>query len=181
MKNKALFILLILATTIGFSQKFYTDSGLTEFNGSKAAFEPIKAQNSSTISLFNVESGNIAAIIFINKFDFRLGLMQEHFNENYMESDKFPRSTFEGKIENFDYNKLNNIFQNYNISGMLTIKGVSRNITTIAKVKKEQNKIKIISSFSIKLSDFNVKIPKIVFKKINEEVKINLSFTYDKK
>ena len=56
MKNKALFILLILATTIGFSQKFYTDSGLTEFNGSKAAFEPIKAQNSSTISLFNVES-----------------------------------------------------------------------------------------------------------------------------
>lgn len=56
MKNKAILILLILVTTIGFSQKYYTDSGLTEFNGSKAAFEPIKAQNSSTISLFNVES-----------------------------------------------------------------------------------------------------------------------------
>ena len=181
MKNKAILILFILITNLCFSQKYYTENGFTEFDGSKAAFEPIKAQNNSTISLFDGESGNIAAIIFIYKFDFRLGLMQEHFNENYMESNKYPKSTFEGKLEDFDYNKLDNIFKNYNISGVLTIKGVSRNITTIATVKKEQNKLKIVSNFSVKLSDFNVKIPKIVFKKIDEEVKINLSYTYDKK
>ena len=107
--------------------------------------------------------------------------MQEHFNENYMESYKFPKSTFEGKLIDFDYKKLDNVFQDYNISGVLTIKGVSRNITTIATVKKELNKLKIVSNFSVKLSDFNVKIPRIVFKKIDEEVKINLSYTYDKK
>ena len=181
MKNKAILILFIIITNLCFSQKYYTESGFTEFDGSKAAFEPIKAQNNSTISIFDAESGNIAAIIFIDKFDFRLGLMQEHFNENYMESDKFPKSTFEGKLIDFDYKKLDNVFQDYNISGVLTIKGVYRNITTIATVKKELNKLKIVSNFSIKLSDFNVKIPRIVFKKIDEEVKINLSYTYDKK
>lgn len=181
MKNKAILILFFFVYTICSSQKYYTDSGFTEFDGSKAAFEPIKAQNNSTISLFEAISGDIAVIIFINKFDFRLGLMQEHFNENYMESNKFPKSTFEGNIENFDYNKVDKIFQNYNISGVLTIKGVSKNITSTALIKKEQDKIRIVSNFSINLSDFNVKIPKIVFKKIDEEVKINLSYVYDKK
>ena len=69
MKNKSILILFIIITNLCFSQKYYTESGFTEFDGSKAAFEPIKAQNNSTISLFDGESGNIAAIIFINKFD----------------------------------------------------------------------------------------------------------------
>ena len=181
MKNKSILILFVIITNLCFSQKYYTESGFTEFDGSKAAFEPIKAQNNSTISLFDAESGNIAAIIFIDKFDFRLGLMQEHFNENYMESDKFPKSTFEGKLIDFDYKKLDNIFQDYNISGVLTIKGVNNDIITKAKIRIIDEKIELSSGFSVMLSDYKVKIPKIVFKKIDEEVKINLNFVYERK
>jgi len=181
MKNKSILILFVIITNLCFSQKYYTESGFTEFDGSKAAFEPIKAQNNSTISLFDAESGNIAAIIFIDKFDFRLGLMQEHFNENYMESDKFPKSTFEGKLIDFDYKKLDNVFQDYNISGVLTIKGVNNDIITKAKIRIIDEKIELSSGFSVMLSDYKVKIPKIVFKKIDEEVKINLNFVYERK
>ena len=69
----------------------------------------------------------------------------------------------------------------HEITGNLTIKGVAKKISTIAEISKLDNQIKIKSNFSIMLSDFGVKIPKIVFKKIDEEVKISLNFTYDKK
>ena len=81
------------------AQRYYTKTGITEFDGSKAAFEPIKAKNNSSISAIDVSNGNIAALIKIKDFEFRLGLMQEHFNENYLESYKYPKSTFEGNIE----------------------------------------------------------------------------------
>ena len=76
------------------AQKFYTNEGLTRFDGSKAAFEPIKANNNKTVSIIDTGSGQIAAVILISEFDFRLGLMQEHFNENYLESNIYPKSTF---------------------------------------------------------------------------------------
>ena len=78
---------LLFSITIS-AQKYYTNTGITEFDGSKAAFEPIKAKNNSSISAINVSNGNIAALIKIKDFEFRLGLMQEHFNENYLERTK---------------------------------------------------------------------------------------------
>mgnify|MGYP001487745994 CR=1 FL=1 len=173
------------------AQKYYTKTGITEFDGSKAAFEPIKAINNSSISAIDVANGNIAALIKIKDFDFRLGLMQEHFNENYLESYKYPKSTFDGNIEIlrdsiFDEN--NEIFNpglvNDNpldiiIKGSLTIKGVTNEIIATGKIKKIENDLNLISSFSIKLSDFNIKIPKVVFMKIDEIVKINLNYNYE--
>ena len=163
------------------AQKFYTNEGLTRFDGSKAAFEPIKANNNKTVSIIDTGSGQIAAVILISEFDFRLGLMQEHFNENYLESNIYPKSTFEGQIINFNLNELNENFKEYVIEGVLMIKGVNNDIRTTAKIRKLDEKIELISGFSVMLSDYNVKIPKIVFKKIDEEVKINLNFVYDKK
>ena len=163
------------------AQKFYTNEGLTRFDGSKAAFEPIKANNNKTVSIIDTGSGQIAAVILISEFDFRLGLMQEHFNENYLESNIYPKSTFEGQIINFNLNELNENFKEYLIEGVLMIKGVNNDIRTKAKIRKLDEKIELISGFSVMLSDYNVKIPKIVFKKIDEEVKIKLNFVYDKK
>ena len=163
------------------AQKFYTDKGLTKFDGSKAAFEPIKANNNKTVSIIDSDSGQIAAVILISEFDFRLGLMQEHFNENYLESNIYPKSTFEGQIINFNLKELNGDFKEYEIEGVLMIKGVNNEIITNAKIRKLDEKIELISGFSVMLSDYNVKIPKIVFKKIDEEVKINLNFVYERK
>tara|TARA_Y100000746_G_scaffold52496_1_gene41709 strand:- start:1573 stop:2115 length:543 start_codon:yes stop_codon:yes gene_type:complete len=179
MKKILLIAIIILGIKSGYSQKYYTEVGLTEFDGSKAAFEPIKAINNSTISIIDFKTGNIAAVIIINQFEFRLRLMQEHFNENYLESNIYPRSTFEGKIINF--NDINENFKNYQITGNLTIKGVTKKINTTASIRKFKNQLELIANFSVMLSDFGVRIPKIVFKKIDEEVKINLNFVYDKK
>ena len=181
---------LLFSLTIS-AQKYYTKTGITEFDGSKAAFEPIKAKNNSSISAIDVSNGNIAALIKIKDFEFRLGLMQEHFNENYLESYKYPKSTFEGNIEIssdsifdgntkvFDYNLVDENFTDIIIKGKLTIKDVTKDFITVGKIKKIENVLNLISSFSIKLSDFNVKIPKVVFMKIDEIVKINLNYNYE--
>lgn len=181
---------LLFSITIS-AQKYYTNTGITEFDGSKAAFEPIKAKNNSSISAINVSNGNIAALIKIKDFEFRLGLMQEHFNENYLESYKYPKSTFEGNIELstgsiydgnteiFNYNLVDENFMDIIIKGQLTIKGVTKDIIATGKIKKIKNDLNLISSFSIKLSDFNVRIPKVVFMKIDEVVKINLNYNYE--
>ena len=181
---------LLFSITIS-AQKYYTNTGITEFDGSKAAFEPIKAKNNSSISAINVSNGNIAALIKIKDFEFRLGLMQEHFNENYLESYKYPKSTFEGNIELstgsiydgnteiFNYGLVNENFMDIIIKGQLTIKGVTKDIIATGKIKKIKNDLNLISSFSIKLSDFNIEIPKVVFMKIDEVVKINLNYNYE--
>jgi len=181
MKQFLLLIILIFSQQDLFSQQFYTDKGVTKFDGSKAAFEPIKATNNNTVSIIDSKTGQIAAVILISKFEFRLGLMQEHFNENYLESNVYPKSTFEGKIKDFNVLNLTENVITHEITGNLTIKGVAKKIKTIAEISKLDNQIKIKSNFSVFLSDFGIKVPKIVFKKIDEEVKISLNFTYDKK
>tara|TARA_B100000475_G_C14851820_1_gene253697 strand:+ start:34 stop:582 length:549 start_codon:yes stop_codon:yes gene_type:complete len=181
MKNKALLLIFCLFTTVCLSQKYYTDLGITEFDGSKAAFEPIKAKNESSISILDFNNGKIAALIKISEFNFRLGLMQEHFNENYLESNIYPTSTFEGSIENFDKISLNDNFQEISIKGTLTIKGESNEILAVGFLKRNNNKIELKSSFSVKLSEYKIKIPRVVFKKIDEEVKINLNYVYEEK
>ena len=181
MKQLLLLFTLILSHQVLFSQQFYTDKGVTKFDGSKAAFEPIKASNNNTVSIIDSSNGQIAAVIRISEFDFRLGLMQEHFNENYLESNVYPKSTFEGQIKNFSLNELNQDFKEHEIKGVLTIKGINNDIVTKAKIRKIDEKIELSSSFSVMLSDYKVKIPKIVFKKIDEEVKINLNFVYERK
>mgnify|MGYP001331531225 FL=1 len=181
MKQFLLLFTLIFSQQVLFSQQFYTDKGVTKFDGSKAAFEPIKASNNNTVSIIDSSDGQIAAVILISEFDFRLGLMQEHFNENYLESNLYPKSTFEGQIKNFSLNELSQDFKEHEIEGVLTIKGINNYILAKAKIRKIDEKIELSSGFSVMLSDYKVKIPKIVFKKIDEEVKINLNFVYERK
>ena len=173
-------LILFVITLSSFSQQYITRDGITEFDGSKAAFEPIKAKNNSSISIIDIENGGIAALIYIKDFNFRLGLMQEHFNKNYLESNKFPKSTFEGDIKDFDFNKLTNDFKNYYIQGKLTIKGVTQIVNTEAQLRLIDEKLELKCNFNILLSDFKIKIPRVVFKKIDEKVKINLNFKYEK-
>ena len=181
MKRSFLIIALIFCVSKITSQQLYTNEGETIFDGSKESFEPIKATNNSSVSIIDAENGNIAALIYIKDFDFRLGLMQEHFNENYMESNKFPKSTFEGVIQNFNFEKLENNYTNFNIEGEIEIKGVKKNISTVARIKKTDDGIDLNTSFNIKLSDYKIKIPRLVFKKIDENVVVNLNYSYEKK
>ena len=181
MKRLILIIALIFCSSKISSQELYTNKGETIFDGSKESFEPIKATNNNSVSVIDTDNGNIAALIYIKDFEFRLGLMQEHFNENYMYSSKFPKSTFEGVIQNFNFEKLENNYTKFIIEGEIEIKGVKKNITTVAKIKKTVDGIDLNTSFNIKLSDYKIKIPRLVFKKIDENVVVNLNYSYEKK
>ena len=181
MKRLILVIALIFYTYKITCQQLYTNKGETIFDGSKESFEPIKATNNNSVSIIDTNNGNIAALIYIKDFEFRLGLMQEHFNENYMYSSKFPKSTFEGVIQNFNYDKLENNYTNFIIEGEIEIKGVKKNISTVATIKKTFEGIDLNTNFNIKLSDYDIKIPRLVFKKIDENVKVSLNYSYEKK
>ena len=181
MKRLILIIALIFCTSKITCQQLYTNKGETIFDGSKESFEPIKAVNNNSVSLIDMNNGRIAALIYIKDFEFRLGLMQEHFNENYMYSSKFPKSTFEGVIQNFNYDKLENNYTNFIIEGEIEIKGVKKNISTVAIIKKTDEGIDLNTNFKIKLSDYDIKIPRLVFKKIDENVKVSLNYSYEKK
>jgi len=102
--------------------------------------------------------------------------MEEHFNENYMESSKFPKATFKGKIEGFDISKITATSKEYTIKGKLELHGKSKDITTIAKIKKIENDIEIKTNFSVNVSDFNIEIPTVVSKKVSKKVVIDCNF-----
>ncbi|CAM1346043.1 YceI family protein [Tenacibaculum crassostreae] len=163
-----------------FSQKYFTRTGNTEFKASIDAFEPVEAKDNSTTVVLDTKNGDIAALLLIKAFKFKVALMQEHFNENYMDSDTYPKATFSGKLVNFNFSEINSE-KNYTIKGKLTIKGISKDIETVGKLKKIDSKIFLSSSFTVSPEEFNIKIPSIVRKKIAKNVIINLNYELSEK
>lgn len=173
-----IFILFLIISQTICAQKYYTRTGLTEFKASINAFEPVEAINNSSSIILKINTGDIAALIPINAFKFKVTLMQEHFNENYMDSYKFPKATFKGKIKNFDKENFASK-EKHLVQGVLTIRGISKNINTWAKISKKNDYIIIESNFSVKPENFGIKIPSVVRKKIAD--KINISLNYELK
>tara|TARA_B100001057_G_C22688993_1_gene886976 strand:- start:540 stop:1082 length:543 start_codon:yes stop_codon:yes gene_type:complete len=179
MKKIFFFLLLFFSIPI-FGQKYYTKTGVTQFKASVNTFEPIKAKNNSTSAIVNLETGDIACLLFVKAFTFRVGLMQEHFNENYMDSDKFPKATFKGNIKNFNFSEFSET-KKYTIKGTLTIRGIKKEIETLGTFSKKGEKLMMYASFGVQPKDFNIKIPKIVRNKIAERINISLDYALIKK
>jgi polyisoprenoid-binding protein YceI len=93
-------------------------------------------------------------------------MMQDHFNENYMESRRYPKAVFKGKIEKFDLKDINEIEKEYQIKGKLVLRGKSKEVIVNALIKKVGDGIQIISDFPIAVSDFNIRIPNEIASKI---------------
>lgn len=174
MKTKIL-SLFILVGLNGFAQKkMLTKTGRLTFEASVPAFEEIKAKNESVTCIMNPATGEIASLALIKSFRFKVALMEEHFNENYMESDSYPKATFKGKIDNFDLSKLTAIAKEYSIRGKMEIHGKIKDITITAKIKKSDNSIDIISDFFISTDDFGIEIPSVVSNKVSKKVAVKL-------
>lgn len=174
MKKLATLFLLFLSISV-FSQKLFTKTGLTEFKASVDAFEPVEAKNNSTSAVLKAESGDIAALLFIKAFNFRVALMQEHFNENYMDSDKFPKATFKGNIAGFNLSKISTT-KEYPIKGTLTVRGVKKEVETTGTFTKSGDKLRLQATFSVKPQDFDIKIPGIVREKIAKSINVTLDY-----
>lgn len=176
MKKSITIVFLLLSFSLA-AQKYMTRTGSTEFKASVKAFEPVEAKNNSTSAIFNTESGEIASLLLVKAFSFRVALMQEHFNENYMDSNKFPKATFKGKVEGFRLSEFSDS-KKYTIKGTLTVRGVKKKVETVGTFTKVGEKLKLQASFGVKPEDFQIKIPKIVSKKIAGTINIKLDYEF---
>ncbi len=146
---------------------------------SNAPLENIEAFNKSGISVIDKVTGQLEFSILLKGFTFKKALMQEHFNENYVESDQFPKAGFKGKIT--DQTKINftkDGIYNVPITGMLTLHGVTKEVITSATIAIRSGIAEGEASFNIDITDYKIKIPSIVKDKIAKTIKITVKAIY---
>jgi hypothetical protein len=180
MKKVVLFIGLLFSTCL-FSQKMITRSGEIKFEASMPAFEEVAAKNNTVSCIFDKSNGDIAVLALVKAFRFKVPLMEEHFNENYVESDKFPKATFKGKVINFDASKVGSAKAIFDVEGDLTLHGVSKKVKAKITFVQSGEKLVATCSFKVKPADYNIKIPSVVKTKIAESVEIDFKFDLEKK
>ena len=160
--------------------KYFTRSGHIWFFSS-APLEDIEAHNKQVNAAINIETGDILYQVLIKSFEFEKALMQEHFNENYMESDIYPKAVFKGKITNLaDIDFATDGVKEVNVSGSLTIHGVTKDISEKGSIVVNGDELHSKAKFSIRLEDYNIERPNAVVKKIAEEVDINVDVVLKK-
>lgn len=162
-------------------QVYFTKNGSISFF-SKTILQNIQADNNEVISIINLQTGSLQFSLLNTAFHFPKAKMEEDFNEDYIESNKYPRSTFKGNITNInkiDFSK-DGTWQ-VNVTGDLMIHGVTKNITTPGKIIIKDGKISAAASFNILLEDYHIKIPSIVSNKISENIEITIHCNYEKK
>lgn len=180
MKQVFMAAALLLLTTSDISQKrYFTKNGRISFSAG-TSLEDIDAVNKTTTSVFDATTGQIEFSILVKGFEFKRALMQEHFNENYMESDKYPKSVFKGKITNID--KVN--FQKdgsytVTVKGMLDMHGVKKEIATSGLLKITGEAVSSDASFTVLPDDYNIAIPALVKDKISKTVTITVNCNYN--
>ena len=181
MKKQLLISSIVLVSSINlFAQKIYfTNTGNVSFF-STTPVEDNSAVNKKVTSVLNIGTNDIAFQMHIIQFKFPNSLMEEHFNENYMETTKFPKASFQGKInEAIDYTK-DGVY-NVTATGNMTIHGVTQNKTITGKITIANGKIKLDSVFDVALVDYKIEVPTVVFSKIAEKIKVTVSANYDLK
>ena|ERR1019366_760162 len=163
------------------AQVYFTKNGRISFF-SKTALENISADNNQVLSVLNTQSGLLQFSLLNNAFYFPKAKMQEDFNQNYMESDKYPKSTFKGNITNLgsiNFSKEGNY--EVQVNGELTIHGITKTITSSGTMIIKNGTISIAASFKVLLTDYNITTPNIVTNKIAKEIEVTMSCNYNKK
>ena len=161
------------ATTVHAQEKFYTKTGKIFFKCTKSPLEKIEATNKSGTCVLDTKTGNLQFAIMMKGFEFERALMQEHFNENYIESDKYPKSDFKGVIVNSsDINFKKNGTYDAKAKGKLTIHGVTKDIEAEGKIVVSETKIALSSVINVSLPDYNIKNDKV--NNISNNIKVTI-------
>ncbi len=179
-------IIIIIAVLLGLNiqvnaQKYFTRTGEISFFSSTSV-EDIKADNKTITAIFDSQTGAIQFSVTMKSFHFEKALMEEHFNENYVESDQFPNATFSGKIENItsiDF-QTNGTYQS-SVIGKLTIHGVTKEIQAQATFAVNGQKIEGVSEIMVNPEDYKIEIPSIVREKIAQELKVSMKMNFTEK
>ena len=173
----SLFFILII-NSFG-QEKYFTRNGHIYFISRTAAID-IDANNHQVGSIINIKTGEMVFSVLMKSFEFELALAEDHFNEDYVESDKYPKSKFKGKILNINEIDLNrNGNYNVKIEGELSIHGKAKTIKKFGTLLVKNGKITGKSEFTILLDDFNIKVPNMVKDKVAKEIEIKVNLTYE--
>ena len=172
--KKILLVLLVFTSLTATADKYFTKTGQISFF-SKAPLEDIEAHNKKVGILLNTSTGSLNFSLLIKNYVFSNSLMQQHFNEKYLESDKYPKSILAGKIE--DIEKIDfNINGTYSVQviGSLNIHGVTQKISEQGIIIVTDGMVSVQSSFKVAVKDYNITIPSLVGKKIADVVTITI-------
>jgi len=174
-KTISLIAALTCLSILSWAQKLKTEKTFVSFF-SDAAIEDITAENKAAAGIFDPATSEIAFSIPIKEFQFAKSLMQEHFNEKYMDSEKYPKSTFKGKITGFDAKATGT--QQVKAAGKLTVHGETKDIDVPGTIEMQGDKLIMKSKFIVKLEDYKIKIPQLMWQNIAEQVEVTVDFTF---
>ncbi len=170
----------VLSVNFIFAQdKMYTKTGTISFDAT-ADLDKIAAINKKVTCVVDTKSGAMQFEVVMKAFEFEKALMEEHFNENYVESDVYPKSTFKGTISNLsDIKFKTDGTYTANITGDLTIHGVTKPVTTKGTFTVKSGKVAGSAIFNVLLSDYNISIPSVVQANIKKEATIKVDVNLD--
>lgn len=175
-KTSLVLIGIVMLSLTAQAQKYITREGYVKFFGSTPLenIDPVSNQASSVI---DTETNEIVFQVLLNSFKFEKALMQEHFNENYVESSKYPRAVFKGKmVGDINYKKQGTY--KVEIQGTMTLHGVDQEIKAPATIIVEKGSLKLTSVFDMKPEDYNIEIPGAVRNKIAEKMEVTVKCLY---
>lgn len=174
-KFAALLIGLFIFLAKSEGQIYMSDSCRVSFFSS-ATIEDITAVNTVSKPVMSTATGDIQISISNPQFIFKKKLMQEHFNEDYMESDKYPNTIFKGKVnEKVDYTK--NGVNNVTVTGTMDMHGVKKTITIPGTITVKDGLIFLVAKFDVKLTDYNIKVPTVIGSDIAKQIAITFTST----
>jgi len=177
MTKKILLLLISLSAVVISKAQVYTAKSGTASFYSEAPLENIEAISNSVQSILNTATKSIAFIISIRSFDFKKDLMQEHFNEKYMESDKFPNATYSGKI-NEDLDLAKDGTYEVTSTGKITMHGQEKEITVPGTFTVKDGEASLKSNFPLAVADFKIEIPQLLFQNIADTVAVKVNVNY---
>lgn len=168
--KKLLIAILFAVSTQSFSQIYVGEKSKISFF-SETKMENIDATNSVAKPVFNSKTGDFVIQAQQTAFVFKSSFMQEHYNENYMESEKFPYATFKGKVqETIDYTK--DGAYDVTMVGTLDMHGVTLPRTIKGTVTIKGGVITMDSKFDVKVADHKIKVPSLYVEKIAEVIQV---------
>jgi polyisoprenoid-binding protein YceI len=179
--KKIILITLLLLVNIAFAQRLLTRSGEIKFDASMPNLVEIVGKSNTASAILDQATGQFATSVIIKSIRFKVPLMEEHFNENYMESSKYSNSTFKGKIIGFDAKKLVASKVTFDIEGDLTIHGVTKKVKTKINLALNGTKVAASGIFFVHAQDYDIEIPSLVKEKFADQIKVSFNFDLDSK
>ena len=177
MKKSVFIIVFLLLVTNLFSQKMITRSGEIKFDATvPGAMDEVIGITKTVSAIFDKSTAEIVVLGLVKSFKFKLPLMEEHFNENYLESDEFPKANFKGKVLNFSSKS-----GSYDLEGEMTIHGVTNKVKTKVSIANDGTKLVMSGIFTLKLSDYKIDVPALAKRTLSETAKVSIKLQLESK